>query len=149
MATSPRLAPTPIRDNAIVHHMAVLAALGSGSPEAARAAMDADATSSDTEGLKEPGAVVLCGQPPLCSSRSWSLLAEVEQDASAAGDALDRLAQLAAEVAAGRAEDVAGQALGVQAHRRGPAGGGSPRIAGSCSCPSARWWKVARSAVTV
>ncbi len=42
MATSPRLAPTPIRDNAIVHHMAVLAALGSGSPEAARAAMDAD-----------------------------------------------------------------------------------------------------------
>lgn len=37
-----------------------------------------------------------------------ALLAEVEQDAAAVGDALDRLAQLRATVAAGRAEDVAG-----------------------------------------
>ena len=53
-----------------------------------------------------------------------ALLAEVEQDAAAVCDPLHRLAQLRAAVAPGRAEDVAGQALGVQPDERVVPGAG-------------------------
>jgi hypothetical protein len=48
-----------------------------------------------------------------------ALLAQVEQNAAGARDPLDGLAQLGAAVAARGAEDVPGQALGVQPHQRG------------------------------
>ena len=65
-----------------------------------------------------------------------ALLAQVEQDPAALGrDPLERRVELAAAVAAGGREDVAGQALRVDAHehrvaRRGPRPSPAPRGAG-------------------
>lgn len=60
------------------------------------------------EALVLEGVGVGVGVELVVEADAAALLAEVEQDAAAVGDSLDRLAQLRATVAAGRAEDVAG-----------------------------------------